>query len=322
MLLLIVLFLMLTLFSIIGAFYSKMSSKGKAVDRLLSYDAVKNSTLIDEKSSPQLERKSWIKPVGMLFGKLNLAKGLVEKTKSQLLMADIPLTGEEFLAIKLLVASVLSFFGYSLSLEWIVAIVILLAFWILPNIVVKRRIKKRVNAFDDQLSDAITIVSNSLKAGYSFMQAVSAVAKDTYDPLAKEFKQLFKEISFGIETNEALNNMMKRMPSNDLELMIVSILIQRDIGGNLSEILDNISTTIRERQKLQSELRTLTAQGKLSGMIIILIPIFLGFILYLFNSAYIMLLFTTTPGLIMTISAVISQIIGIFIIKKIITIEM
>jgi tight adherence protein B len=120
----------------------------------------------------------------------------------------------------------------------------------------------------------------------------------------------------------ALKNLADRMESDDLKLVINAILIQKDIGGNLSEILDNISETIRERQKIKNELRTLTAQGKLSGIIITLLPIFLGIVIYLFNKEYVLLLFTTAIGLGMVGAAVISEIFGLILIKKIINIEM
>ena len=129
-------------------------------------------------------------------------------------------------------------------------------------------------------------------------------------------------MSLGISEEIALKNLLNKMESEDLRLIVNAILIQKDIGGNLSEILDNISDTIRERQKIQNELKTLTAQGRLSGIIVMLIPFFLGITIYLFNKEYIMLLFTTPIGLGMIIAAFINQIIGLIMIRKIIKIDM
>ena len=116
--------------------------------------------------------------------------------------------------------------------------------------------------------------------------------------------------------------MLLRMESDDLKLIVNSILIQKDIGGNLSEILDNIGETIRERQKIQDELKTLTAQGKLSGMIVILIPIFLALAFYVVNKEYMLLLFNTTLGLVMVSVSIVNQLLGLIMIKKIINIDM
>ena len=129
-------------------------------------------------------------------------------------------------------------------------------------------------------------------------------------------------MSLGISEEDALKNLLSRVDSEDLRLIVNVILIQKDIGGNLSEVLDNISETIREREKIKNELKTLTAQGRLSGIILMLIPIFLGVTIYLFNKEYILLLFTTSIGLIMVAAAVLSELLGLLMIRKIINIDM
>ncbi|WDC85547.1 type II secretion system F family protein [Caloramator sp. mosi_1] len=136
------------------------------------------------------------------------------------------------------------------------------------------------------------------------------------DPLGKEFKRLLKEMSLGLPDVEAFKNLQNRIESEDLNILINAILIQKDIGGNLSEILDNISETIRERQKIKNELKTLTAQGRLTGMIISMLPVFLGGVIYIFNKEYIMLLLTTKIGIGMLIFSLLSELAGLFIIKR------
>ena len=142
------------------------------------------------------------------------------------------------------------------------------------------------------------------------------------EPFSKEFGKLLKEMTLGISTEEAFKGMLDRVESEDLKLLVNAILIQKDIGGNLAEILDNISETIRERQKIKNEVKTLTAQGRLSGIIITLMPVILGLLIYMFNKEYIMLLFTTTIGLVMLGTAFVSQVIGIFMIRKIVDVEL
>jgi tight adherence protein B len=187
---------------------------------------------------------------------------------------------------------------------------------------ISKKINERIKLFDGQLCEGISIISNSLKAGYSFLQAVAVVSEETPDPLSKEFKKLLKEMKLGIVEEDALKNLLSRMESEDLKLVVNAILIQKDIGGNLSEILDNIMGTISDRQKIKDELKALTAQGKLSGIIVMLIPVFLGAVIYLLNREYMTLLFTTLPGLIMVGLAVLSETFGYLMIRKIVNIEM
>ncbi|WP_337961032.1 type II secretion system F family protein [Caloramator sp. mosi_1] len=148
------------------------------------------------------------------------------------------------------------------------------------------------------------------------LQAIAVVSEQIKDPLGKEFKRLLKEMSLGLPDVEAFKNLQNRIESEDLNILINAILIQKDIGGNLSEILDNISETIRERQKIKNELKTLTAQGRLTGMIISMLPVFLGGVIYIFNKEYIMLLLTTKIGIGMLIFSLLSELAGLFIIKR------
>jgi tight adherence protein B len=136
-----------------------------------------------------------------------------------------------------------------------------------------------------------------------------------------EFKQLLKEVNLGVNTESALENLTGRVQSEDMKLVILAVLIQRQIGGNLSEILDNISDTIRSRIKVKGEISVLTAQGRISGVIISLLPVALGFAIFLMNPAYITVLFTEPLGMMMTGASVVMQLIGIFFIRKIIRIE-
>lgn len=140
-------------------------------------------------------------------------------------------------------------------------------------------------------------------------------------PMAEEFAQLQKEVNFGTTTEKALENLVTRVTSDDLELVVTAVLIQRQVGGNLSEVLDNISTTIRERIRIKGEVKTVTAQGRMSGMIIAALPPALGFILFLINKSHVMVLFTDPIGLIILGFSVFMEIIGIYFISRIVSIE-
>jgi len=191
-----------------------------------------------------------------------------------------------------------------------------------PIIILKGKIRQRIKEISNQLGDTIILIANSLRAGYSFLQAIETVAEEMPDPIRKEFRILLKEMNLGISTEQALLNLVNRVPSRDLDLVVTAVLIQRQIGGNLSEILDNISTTIRQRVKLKGEIKTLTAQGRMSGWIIALLPVALGMILYAMNKEYIQLLFTNSLGQMMLLLAVVMELIGVIIIRGIVNIEM
>lgn len=141
------------------------------------------------------------------------------------------------------------------------------------------------------------------------------------NPISKEFGRVLKEMSFGLDQTQSLMNLLKRVESEDLKLMVTAIIIQKETGGNLSEILDNIAETIRDRVRLQGEVKTLTAQGRFSGMIVAIVPFALGLFMYTVNKPYIMLLFNEPIGRMMLGAAVVNEIIGVLMIRKIIKIE-
>ncbi|MGB3368947.1 MAG: type II secretion system F family protein [Acidaminobacteraceae bacterium] len=252
----------------------------------------------------------------------------ISKSQELINKSDVNIEVEELIIAKLIIITIMLALSagiikvMTLSSSSILLSLILLVIGIkTPSIYLKRKIKIRNKLFASQLGDSISIFSNSIKAGYSFLQAVGSVSREMPYPVSKEFGLLLKEMSFGIDSNLALQNMTKRIDSEDLELMITAILIQRETGGNLSEILDNISETIRERITIQGEVKTLTAQGKMSGIIVGVMPLVLGLILYFANKEYMMVLFTTTPGRIALGVAFVNEVIGVFLISKIIKID-
>ena len=145
----------------------------------------------------------------------------------------------------------------------------------LPRLWIRRRQNSRLKAFNDQLADTIMLIANALRAGSSFLQAVEMVVRETQAPMSTEFARVVREVNLGLPFDEALENMVRRVKSEDLELMVIAISIQHQVGGNLAEILDSIAFTIRERVRIQGEIRTLTAQQRMSGLVVGLLPIFL-----------------------------------------------
>jgi tight adherence protein B len=190
-----------------------------------------------------------------------------------------------------------------------------------PVIYAKRKVKRRTRAFDRQLGDMLAIMSNSLKTGYSFLQAVQMIAGDMAPPIADEFERMLREIRMGIPTEEALVSLNERVQSQDFDLIVTAIVIQRQIGGNLAEILDSIADTIRERVRIQGEIKALTAQGRFSAIIFMILPVGIAALLYTINPEYVGQLFTNPIGWVMIGLGVIGQVIGGVIIRKIVTIE-
>jgi tight adherence protein B len=156
----------------------------------------------------------------------------------------------------------------------------------LPSIYVRTQQGKRLARFNDQLSDMLNLTVNGLRAGYSTMQAMEAVSKELPSPISDEFRRVVQEMQLGITMETALDNLYRRIPSDDLDFVITAINVQREVGGNLSEILDIISFTIRERVRIKGEIRVLTSQVRTSGTAMALIPIFLTAFLWFLNPKY------------------------------------
>lgn len=156
----------------------------------------------------------------------------------------------------------------------------------IPGFYVRRQQHKRLYKFNDQLADMLNLVVNGLRAGYSTMQALEAVSRELPPPISDEFRRVVQEMQFGVPMERALDNLLRRIPSDDLDFVITAINVQREVGGNLSEILDTISFTIRERVRIKGEIRVLTAQVRQSGQFLSLIPIILTVVLYFINPEY------------------------------------
>lgn len=265
--------------------------------------------------------KTGLNTIGTVVSKVSILDNYKNKIQKELIKAHILLKGEEFITI-----SIISCVGFVLLMSAVCKNILIgipfgIIGWVLPSIIVKHKKKKRIRQINGQLADAIVLTSNSLKAGYSFFQAIDMVSREMQPPISEEFAQLQKEINLGYTTEQALENMTNRVESDDLALVIIAVLTQRQVGGNLAEILDSISGTVRDRIKIKGEIRTLTAQGRISGAIISMVPVGLGVVLFITNPDYIGLLFKDKIGWGILAIAVIMQIVGVYSINKIIKIE-
>jgi tight adherence protein B len=249
-------------------------------------------------------------------------RGFADSIATQLARADLKLTVAEYLALQ--VIAVISGFAFAYFLFGggilLAAAAGVIGFFA-PRIYMGLRQRRRLNQFNDQLGEAISQMSNGLRAGYSVLQAMDSVASELPAPISIEFRRVVQEMQLGLSMEQALSNILRRMDSEDLDLMITAINVQREVGGNLADILDVINFTIRERVRIKGEIRTLTAQGRASAYVITFLPIGLTLLLLMLNREYIMQLFTQTCGWIMVGVGVILIASGAFALSKITNIE-
>jgi tight adherence protein B len=252
---------------------------------------------------------------------LKFLDGYKKNVQIKLNKAGILLKAEEYLTFEIITVAGAGLVTYILTDSLLPALLMSAAGLVIPRMLVKSRIRKRVRQLNEQLGDAITVISNSLKAGYSFFQSVNIVVREMSGPISEEFAILEKEINLGMPVETALDNLAVRVSSEDLELVVTAVLIQRHVGGNLAEVLDNISSTIRDRIRMKGEVRTITAQGRISGIIISLLPLVLGVFIYVLNPEHMGILFKSKIGLFIIVFSAFMQLTGIYFISRIVKIE-
>ncbi len=183
--------------------------------------------------------------------------------------------------------------GYFLFGTIVLALLAAVIGWFAPRWFLSSRQGARLKLFNNQLGDALNLMVNGLRSGYSVLQAMEAVSRELPKPISAEFARVVQEVQLGVSVEQSMANMLRRINSDDLDLVVTAINVQREVGGNLAEILDVISFTIRERVRIKGEINTLTAQGKYSGYVISLLPIGLSLVLFCINKPYISRLFTS-----------------------------
>ncbi len=269
----------------------------------------------------------------------NLNKGLEQRDfganlARDIARADLRLKVSEFLAIwaastlgipLILIALGPFVSAFASPVTWVIGAVV---GFMLPRYWLNRRRAARLRAFNGQLADTITLIANALRAGSSFLQAVELVVRETRPPISIEFGRVIREVNLGLPFDQALENMLRRVRSDDLELMVTAISIQHQVGGNLAEILDSIAFTIRERVRIKGEIRTLTAQQRLSGYVVGFLPFGLTGILFLIAPTFMQPMFRKPPeilglpaGVIVLSIAGVAMLTGFMLIRRIVDIE-
>jgi len=259
---------------------------------------------------------------GGIFG--DLFKGNSEDLALQLERADMNIRTGEFIALKFgfaAAAFVLPIFIVPGVTAWIVGAVAAVVAYNGPMFWLNRKRKARVAKLNSQLPEALTIISNALKAGFGLLQAMDNASEQLSHPISTELGRTIHEMNIGSSAEEALVALSERSGSYDLDIVVTAILVQRTVGGNLGEILDNVADTMRERIRIRGEIKTLTAQQKLTGLVIGFIPIGVGVLFQIMSPGYIEPLFTTFVGRMMIGVAVVLEVIGVMVIQRILDIE-
>ena len=211
--------------------------------------------------------------------------GFAQKWRVQLARADIKLTVAEYAAMHGISMAGAFLIGTALFNPITGGVLGIVGFFF-PRFYVSRQQTTRLRRFEEQLPDTLSLWVNALRSGYSVMQSMEAIAKESPEPTATEFRRVVQENQLGIPMEDALEHLLTRMPSEDLDLVNTAVNIQREVGGNLAEILDSIAHTIRDRIKLKGEIRVLTSQGRMTGWLISMLPIILTIFLYVVSPSY------------------------------------
>lgn len=255
-------------------------------------------------------------------GKQKIRLRGTEQIADELYVAGVALRAEEFITLWILTSAIIPamalFLGAPMTMS--IGLVIVGAAAPIGYVAIKRN--KKLNLFGKQLSDAITIICNALRAGQSFQISMKNVAEEMEEPISREFMRVFRETQFGMPLETSLLRLVQRTKNPDLDLMCSAVVIQRQIGGNLATILENISTTINQRIRLRGEVKTMTSAGRLSGYIIGAMPVFIILLLMFVNPSYIDMFFTTESGRVMLIISVVLEAIGFMFVSKIVNIKM
>lgn len=242
---------------------------------------------------------------------------LADALALQLLQARVSLRVGEYLIITLVCSAAMSYILFSMSGTVMAAPVGAVLGLLAPYLYVQRKRSQRKSALESQLVDALSLVANSLRAGWGFMQSVGQISNRMSPPISEEFTQVIQEVNLGTPAEESIQSMVRRTPSYDLELAMTAVLIQRQVGGNLAEMMDIIAHTIRERLRLLGDIASITAESKMSMWLLSLLPIFLLVIMSITQPDYMLPFLMDPRGRILLTGAGVLEVVGVVIMRRI-----
>ncbi len=311
------------LFLIVGVLVSVLGERSVVEERLGRYSET-GGLLADAPESAEraFERRS---SIADFFNRFGEGTDLFEGISRDLARADLKLLPVEYIALRIGTAGMGAIIGMFAGRSNIIfALMATVVGALVPTFYLKAAQRSRLKQFDNQLTDMLNLMVNGLRAGFSTLQAMEAVSRELPRPISVEFHRVVQEMQLGLQMEEALDHLMRRIDSDDLDLVVTAINVQREVGGNLAEILDTISHTIRERVRLKGQISALTAQGRATAWVIAALPIILVLLLFVLNRDYIMTLFTPenrTCGIPMIIFAGMLIVSGFVAVQKIVAID-
>lgn len=236
---------------------------------------------------------------------------------ADLARADLPITPSEYLIATTLFGLFGMLAGYAIFGNFIFGVIGLAAGLYAPRLYVGRLQNKRLEAFNAELESALALLANTLRSGFALTQAIESVAKEFAPPLSVEFGRVVREVALGLALKDALDNLVRRNPILDLEMVVTAININHDVGGNLSEVLDQIASTIRDRVRIASEVRAITSMQRMSARVLMLLPIGLILVISVLNFSYVSLLWQNSCGLSMLGIAAVMLVLGWLVMQRI-----
>lgn len=273
--------------------------------------------LIKVKTAEEKKRNATKMKESSRLGFLHISQNM----KNDILLSGIKLRAEEFVLIWILLICAPSVISFAISPSILRILALLIGGIVSMPFYLKISINKRRGLFERQLGDALLVISNGLRAGFSFQQAMENVARDLADPIGTEFKTVSREIQLGGSIESALTKVSERMANDDMKLLTTVVVIQQQVGGNLADIIDTIAKTIRDRLSMKRSVKTMTAQGRISGKIIGFLPVVMLAILSVVNPTYMEPFFTTTFGYVMLGAGLVLELVGFFVIHKIVDVK-
>jgi tight adherence protein B len=241
-------------------------------------------------------------PSNAIISRVLNRNAVSERWQMDLDRAGLNLRPTEYFLVRLVAAAitvlVIAALGRS-ALAFFVGVPIGVLVYMLPPIWVRQRIKSRVNAIEHQLAETISLIASSLRAGFAFAQGVDAAAKRMGPPIASELQRMMLDINLGMSTEDALAAMNERVNSEDLDMVVTAILIQRNSGGNLAEVLENVTETMRDRERIRGEIKTLTSAQRFTGWVLAVWPVLVFLVFFALNPGMMSLMWTTTAGIVM-----------------------
>lgn len=296
---------------------SRAKKEHAMTERLNYFAGVQQDRSQKQKLTPKTVLYNCIEAIAKALGRLQQGRRI------ELLMqqADWPIRGTEFEAILLLWGGLVGLITFLVTLKGVLFIAGALAGILMGVGLLAMRIRRRRKKFTNQLGDMLTMVANALRAGFSFMQAFELISREMDAPMGREVQLVVNEVNLGNTLESALDNMQRRVASPDFELVVTAVLIQRQVGGDLASILDTISETIAERVRMRREVMTLTAQGRASALVVACIPIGLALAISVLNPNYLRPLIETDLGRMFVVAAIVLELVGFIIIRRIVNIQ-